>query len=192
MDTSAASTLANLLVGFAIRVRRAVTAIAVVAAVGGLTACVLGIAAWHDSTPAVVLVVLIGVAAVAAPLLVAYRARPIATAVAKPTETATEAKAYFSSLPASFDLEALAQRVQSVRQTQGSRRLWTLAQGVRQVTDLTGRVAPDPKVQPLLGAFTPARLRGLWWASLASLWLWFISMLIAGLALLTLLVGSIT
>jgi hypothetical protein len=61
----------------------------------------------------------------------------------------------------------------------------------RQLGSVVGTIAPDPRTQPLLAAFQPSRLRGIWQAFLLSWWLWILSSLVAIVAVFALVADAI-
>jgi hypothetical protein len=174
------------LAGLATSTCRLATVLAVAAGVTGATALLLGVLAWRDSLPAVVVVVLVGGAAVAAPWYVARRIRPMAEAVANPEQAAQQVRSYVSSLQAGPELEELIQRASTEKG-----RVRGLYRTSRFVGSLVSRVSPDPDEQPLLAAFHPVRLRALWLAVIVTWWLWFVSVLLATVAVFQLAIDAV-
>ena len=185
------SGLSSWLARFGSRLRQAVVAVAALAALAGLVAVGLGLAAWHSSTAIVVLVVVLLAPALVVPAWLAWRVRPLTKAVSQPDELVRQARSYVSSLSAGPQVNALIKQVSEVA-SHGDRRLrgvWKSSKLVRQLVEVA---KPDPTAQPLVAAFTPERLRGLWAGLITAWWLWLISLGVSVVAGLTLVARAIT
>lgn len=161
------------------RVRQGATMVAGLAAALGAVALLLGVWAWHDSAAPLVIVAAICLAAIAAPLFVLRRLKPITEAVEHPDETARQARDYFAALQSTPELNQVVDQALALQKGSGKVRVRGAFKGARLVSSLIGSVAPDPKAQPLVAAFHPTRLRSIWLAVLASWWLAILAMVLA-------------
>lgn len=174
------------------RVRQAAMGLAGLAAAIGLVALVLGVWAWHDSVLQLAVLAVICVPAVLAPLFVIRRLKPIAEAVAHPDEAARQARSYFSGLPATPELQELVDEAAGLQRGTGKVRLRGAFRSARLLGSLVEAISPDPRTQPLVAAFHPARLRGIWLAAIASWWLAMVSSVVAIVAAVSLLADAIS
>jgi hypothetical protein len=110
----------------------------------------------------------------------------MAEAVANPEQAAQQVRSYVSSLQAGPELEELIQRASTEKG-----RVRGLYRTSRFVGSLVSRVSPDPDEQPLLAAFHPVRLRALWLAVIVTWWLWFVSVLLATVAVFQLAIDAV-
>ena len=184
--------LGGFLAQLAKRVRQGATAVAGVAAAIGAIALVLGIWAWHDSVIVVVIVAALCLAAVAAPFFVLRRLKPITAAVEHPDEAARQARDYFAGLRSSPELDELVDQAVGLYKGSGKVRIRGAFQSARLMSSLVESVAPDTNAQPLVAAFHPVRLRTVWLAVLTSWWLALVAMIIATVAVVSLIADAIT
>jgi hypothetical protein len=161
-----------------------------VTATGGLA---LGL--WAGgSEPALVLVVLVVAApAIAIPLYVARRASALADAVTHPGEVLSQARDLARGLTDGPELRSLASQLRrrGRRAAGGAGRLRRALRSGRLVVAVIGLAGPDPARHPMLVPFTPERLRRLWFAVLAGLWWWLAAAVLAGVALLAVVVSAL-
>src|SRR5690606_22681028 len=105
------------------RLRQGATVVATLAAVLGVVALALGLWAWHESTALAVVVAVICVPAIAAPVFVLRRLRPITEAVAHPDEAARQARSYFAGLQSTPELNQLVSEAAAIQRSSGGVRL---------------------------------------------------------------------
>ncbi len=184
--------LGTFLCHLATRVRQGAVVLATMAASVGVVALVLGLWAWHDSVPTLVLLVLVCGPAIAAPIFVVRRLRPITEAVAHPDEAARQARSYFSGLQSTPELDQLVQQAAGMQRSGGKLRLRGAFRSARLLGSLVDSIAPDPRTQPLVAAFSPVRLRSIWLAVLLSWWMAVLASLFAVVAVVTILIDAIS
>jgi hypothetical protein len=146
----------------ATRVRQAANLVAGLAAGIGIVGLALGVWAWNDSVPVLVVVLVICVPAVLAPVFVVRRLKPVTEAVAHPDEAARQARDYFSGLHSSPELNELVREAASLQGAKGGIRLRNAVRGLRLTTSMMEAMAPDPVSQPLVAALRPSHLRAVW------------------------------
>ena len=182
---------------FAKRSRQTILAVAALSSLAGFAGLTVGLIAWHDSAARTVVVAIICVPAALAPFVVSRRIRPLTDAVAQPDEVARQARTYFAGLPSTTelnDLVGLVVQSDSSGQSGTGRRmkLRTLFKASRMVGDVVERAKPDPITMPLLSAFQPTRLRGIWFSMMLSVWLWMLASLVAVIAGMALVVRALS
>ncbi len=173
------------------RVRQGATAVAGLAAAMGVVALILGEWVWHDEPAAAVLVALVCLPAIAAPLFVLKRLRPITDAVEHPDEAARQARSYFAGLQSTPELNQLVTEAAGLQRASGKVRLRGGFRSVRLISSLVESVAPDPKTQPLVAAFAPSRLRSIWLGVLTAWFFAIVAWTLAIVAAVSLIVESI-
>lgn len=171
--------------------RRVVWVIAALAAITGLVALVLGMAAWGHSLLGILFVLVACSPAIAAPVYVARRTSAIAHAAAQPKEMARQAKDLLTGLRSSPELVSLVNRLRRGAGAGASApRRGRLRRGVtmlRLTSAVVGLASPDPKRHALLVPFRPERLHATWVAVIVSLWAWLAAAVVALLATVVLL-----
>jgi len=165
---------------YARRACMAVRALAAVVVITGLLALVVGLAAWRESTIALVIVVVLCLPAIAAPIYVARSAARLADAAAHPRQVASQAQQLVGRVRQSAELRTLAERVVSRRSSEhrspisggGPGRVRGAVQLAKLASTVVGQAQPDPEQHPLLVSFTPDRLARTWSAVGIALWGW--------------------
>lgn len=183
--------LGSFLCHLARRVRQVAIVLATMAASVGVVALVLGVWAWHDSIPTLVLLALICGPAIAAPLFVVRRVSPLTEAVAHPDEAARQARSYFAGLQSTPELDRLVKEAAGMQRSGGKLRLRGAFRSARLLGSLVDSIAPDPRTQPLVAAFSPVRLRSIWLAVLVSWWMAVLASLFAVVAAVTILIDAV-
>lgn len=149
--------------------RLAVLVLAVLIVGLGLIALAVGLAAFRDSIPQMVVIALLCAPAVLLPVYVLIRTRDLARVASHPRRLRDEAASLLGQVRDSPELRTVADglRGRSVGGGGKLRRGWTLT---RAATGVIGQANPDPKTHPLLHKVTPDRLARIWWAATWSLW----------------------
>jgi hypothetical protein len=177
--------------------RRAIRAVAFLAAATGVLALVLGLAAWGGSIVGVVVVAAVCAPAVAAPAYVARRTTALAAAASHPREVTDQARDLVLRVRSSTELASLARQLRHRDLTaaaSGSVARRSLGRGfslLRLASTLVGQARPDPKRHPLLVPFRPELLRATWLAVIVSLWAWLATSVLAMVAVVALLAGAL-
>lgn len=135
----------------------------------GLVALAFGLAAFRDSIPVMIVIVLLCAPAVILPVYVIVRVQDLARAATHPRQLAEEAKSLLGQVRDSPELRTVADELRGRSIAGGGklRRGWTLA---RATSGVIGQANPDPENHPLLFKVTPDRLARIWWATTWSLW----------------------
>lgn len=176
--------------------RRAIQAVALLAAATGVLALLLGLAAWGSSIVGAVVVVAVCAPAVAAPAYVARRTTALAAAASHPKEVAEQARDLVVRVRSSAELASLARRLRSRDRATATgsaprRRLGRGLGVLRLASTVIGQARPDPKRHPLLVPFRPELLRATWLAVLVSLWAWLATSVLALVATVALLARAL-
>ncbi|MFT3899547.1 MAG: hypothetical protein QM728_04770 [Gordonia sp. (in: high G+C Gram-positive bacteria)] len=145
--------------------------IVVAAALLGIAAIVVGVAAWHGFSHwhlpiGILIVVLACLPAVLLPLWVHKRTLPLTQAIEHPKDLLAQAHLYATNFTSNADLSAftsVAKRKHRFRPTN----LWKMTKALAVTTE---RVQPSMDTEPLLAAFMPVYLKTLWVIVLVTAW----------------------
>lgn len=175
--------------------RRALRAVAFLAAATGVLALLLGLAAWGRSPVGLVIVAVVCAPAIAAPVYVARRTTALAAAASHPREVAEQARDLVLRVRSSTELASLAghlrRRDQAASGGAGRRRLGRGLGVLRLASTVIGQARPDPARHPLLVPFRPELLRATWLAVVVSLWAWLATSVLALVAAVVLLASAL-
>lgn len=176
--------------------RRAIRAVAFLAAATGVLALLLGLAAWGSSIIGVGVVVAVCAPAVAAPAYVARRTTALAAAASHPREVAEQARDLVLRVRSSAELTMLARQLRrrDLRTATGAAPRRRLGRGfgvLRLASTVIGQARPDPQHHPLLVPFRPELLRATWLAVIVSLWAWLATSVLALVATVALLARAL-
>lgn len=175
--------------------RRAIRAVAFLAAATGVAALLLGLAAWGGSLVGAVVVVAVCAPAVAAPAYVARRTTALAAAASHPREVAEQARDLVVRVRSSAELATLARQLSHRDATTAGRaprrRLGRGLGVLRLASTVVGQARPDPQRHRLLVPFQPELLRATWLAVIVSLWAWLATSILALVAVLVLVARAV-
>ncbi|MFC0315591.1 hypothetical protein ACFQNE_11005 [Gordonia phosphorivorans] len=165
--------------------------VAALAAGLGVLAMVVGALSWRHADQwrlpiGVILVVLLCLPAALLPVLVHRRLTPLTRAIERPDALTRQARDYVDDVRAGTELTDIAAIATGPTSMWRPRSLWQMA---RLVGSFTGRVAPDPKRQPLLAAFMPVYLRTLWLVVIVTAWSLVLAAVVLAGSLLAVLLG---
>lgn len=154
-----------------------------------LAAVAVAVRAWPGSLAVQAAGVALVLASAATSLFIARRARRLADAVSHPGEVVAQARDLIGRATGSPELGRLARRLRgrgAKKPTTGVGRARRLVSSGRLISAVIGLADPDPDRHGLLLPFTPVRLRSLWLAITAALWIWVASVAVGALGALAL------
>jgi hypothetical protein len=154
-----------------------------------LAAVAVGVRAWPGSVPVQGAGVALVLASAGTSLFIARRVRRLADAVSHPADVVAQARDLVGRAKGSPELGRLALRLRgrgAAKRATGVGRVRRLVSSGRLVSAVIGLADPDPDRHGLLLPFTPVRLRSLWLAITAALWIWVASVAVGALGALAL------
>lgn len=171
--------------------RLLIFSLAGVAALLGVIAMVVGVAAWRHADQwrlpmGVIVVVLLCLPAVTLPFVVHRRLAPLTRAIERPENLAAQARDYVSDVRSGTELADLAAIAGKPSRAWRPGSLWRMA---RLVGAFTTRVTPDAERQPLLTAFMPVYLKTLWLVLIVCGWALAVAVVVLAVSLLAVLAG---
>jgi len=172
---------------------RAVRMAALVLVGAGVAGLGLGLAAWHGSVLAVLVVLVLTVPAVVAPIVLRRRIAALVETATHPAEVADQARDMFGRLRGGGELTQLADRLRGTGPGgRGRRGRFFQAIGVaRAASSVVGLGEPDPERHRLLVPLAPQRIASLWTWLLVALWGGAVAAVVAVVAVVVLLLSAL-
>lgn len=172
---------------------RAVRVMALLLVAAGVLGLVLGLAAWHGSVLAVVVVLALTLPAVAAPLVLRRRIAALVETATHPAEVADQARDMFGRLRSGGELTQLADRLRGTAAggRRGRGRFLQAVRVARAASSVVGLGEPDPERHRLLVPLAPQRIASLWTWLLVALWAAAVAAVVAVVAFVMLVVSAL-
>jgi hypothetical protein len=141
----------------------------VLVSLGGVMALAIGLAAWHDPLPAIVVVILVA-PCIVAPQVLRRRVQDLVQTATHPAQAASQARDLLSRVQPGGELRAQVEHLRSAASARHRGRLRSAVGVARATSGVLALAEPDPERHRLLLPLRPERVALLSTWALASFW----------------------